>query len=72
MLMKNAIVLIDETDCQIPDDDARMAVVVVAVGPVSLDALTTVWRAVPRLWDPFFASLAVVINCRLSFATILT
>lgn len=27
---------------------------------------------VPLLWDPFFKSLAVVIICGLSFATILT
>ena len=42
------------------------------VRPVSLGVLTTVLGVVPLLWDPFFASLAVVIICGLSFATILT
>jgi multidrug efflux pump subunit AcrB len=76
MLIKNAIVLIDETDTQISDGKARMSAVVDAavsrVRPVSLGVLTTVLGVVPLLWDPFFKSLAVVIICGLSFATILT
>ncbi|MFK7752421.1 MAG: efflux RND transporter permease subunit [Sedimentitalea sp.] len=76
MLIKNAIVLIDETDTQIGDGKARMSAVVDAavsrVRPVSLGVLTTVLGVVPLLWDPFFKSLAVVIICGLSFATILT
>ena len=76
MLIKNAIVLIDETDSQIEAGKARMAAVVDAavsrVRPVSLGVLTTVLGVVPLLWDPFFKSLAVVIICGLSFATILT
>jgi multidrug efflux pump subunit AcrB len=42
------------------------------VRPVSLGVLTTVLGVIPLLWDPFFKSLAVVIICGLSFATILT
>ncbi len=76
MLIKNAIVLIDETDTQIINGKARMDAVVDAavsrVRPVSLGVLTTVLGVVPLLWDPFFKSLAVVIICGLSFATILT
>ncbi|WP_298296605.1 efflux RND transporter permease subunit [uncultured Litoreibacter sp.] len=76
MLIKNAIVLIDETDTQITDGKARMQAVVDAavsrVRPVSLGVLTTVLGVIPLLWDPFFKSLAVVIICGLSFATILT
>jgi multidrug efflux pump subunit AcrB len=76
MLIKNAIVLLDETDSQIAGGKARMAAVVDAavsrVRPVSLGVLTTVLGVVPLLWDPFFKSLAVVIICGLSFATILT
>lgn len=76
MLIKNAIVLIDETDSQIAQGKARMSAVVDAavsrVRPVSLGVLTTVLGVVPLLWDPFFRSLAVVIICGLSFATILT
>ena len=76
MLIKNAIVLIDETDTQISEGKERMSAVVDAavsrVRPVSLGVLTTVLGVVPLLWDPFFKSLAVVIICGLSFATILT
>ena len=76
MLIKNAIVLIDETDSQIGSGKARLqAVVDAAVSrarPVFLGVLTTVLGVIPLLWDPFFKSLAVVIICGLSFATILT
>lgn len=76
MLIKNAIVLIDETDSQIADGKERMQAVVDAavsrVRPVSLGVLTTVLGVIPLLWDPFFNSLAVVIIWGLSFATILT
>ncbi|MEO0401017.1 MAG: efflux RND transporter permease subunit [Pseudomonadota bacterium] len=76
MLIKNAIVLIDETDSQIGNGKARMlAVVDAAVSrfrPVLLGVLTTVLGVMPLLWDPFFQSLAVVIIFGLSFATLLT
>ncbi|MDE0033874.1 MAG: efflux RND transporter permease subunit [Deltaproteobacteria bacterium] len=76
MLIKNTIVLIDETDAQIAEGKARMAAVVDAavsrVRPVSLGMLTTVLGVTPLIWDPFFRSLAVVIICGLGFATVLT
>lgn len=76
MLIKNAIVLLDETDSQIGSGKARMSAVIDSavsrVRPVTLGVLTTVLGVVPLLWDPFFKSLAVVIICGLSFATILT
>ncbi|MFK7868061.1 MAG: efflux RND transporter permease subunit [Roseobacter sp.] len=76
MLIKNAIVLIDETDSQIASGKARMTAVVDAavsrVRPVVLGVLTTVLGVLPLLADPFFKSLAVVIVCGLSFATVLT
>ncbi|WP_299613394.1 efflux RND transporter permease subunit [uncultured Tateyamaria sp.] len=76
LLIKAAIVLIDETDSQIADGKPRMDAIVDAavsrVRPVALGVLTTVLGVVPLLWDPFFASLAVVIICGLSFATVLT
>lgn len=76
MLIKNAIVLIDQTDYEIKEGKPRMQAVVDAavsrVRPVSLGVLTTVLGVIPLLWDPFFKSLAVVIICGLSFATILT
>ena len=76
MLIKNAIVLIDETDYQIGEGKARFDAVIDAavsrVRPVSLGVLTTVLGVIPLLWDPFFNSLAVVIIFGLSFATVLT
>ncbi|GAB5509472.1 MAG: efflux RND transporter permease subunit VexD [Hyphomicrobiales bacterium] len=76
MLIKNAIVLIDETDSQISAGKERMQAVMDAavsrVRPVSLGVITTVLGVVPLLWDPFFQSLAVVIIFGLSFATLLT
>ncbi len=76
MLIKNAIVLIDETDSSISEGKARMDTVVDAavsrVRPVSLGMLTTVLGVTPLIWDPFFNSLAVVIICGLSSATALT
>ncbi|WP_319546276.1 efflux RND transporter permease subunit [Ruegeria conchae] len=76
MLIKNAIVLIDETDSQIASGKSRLQAVVdsavLRVRPVSLGVLTTVLGVMPLLWDPFFESLAVVIICGLSFATVLT
>ena len=76
MLIKNAIVLIDETDQQIqegkPRYDAILDSAVSRVRPVTLGVLTTVLGVVPLLWDPFFKSLAVVIIFGLTFATILT
>jgi len=76
MLIKNAIVLVDETDSQIADGKERLSAIIDAsvsrVRPVSLGVLTTVLGVVPLLWDPFFMSLAVVIIAGLSFATVLT
>ena len=65
MLIKNAIVLIDQTDLEISEGKARLSAVIDAsvsrVRPVSLGVLTTVLGVVPLIWDPFFKSLAVVI-----------
>ena len=76
MLIKNAIVLIDETDHQIHEGKARFDAVVDSavsrVRPVTLAVLTTVLGVIPLLWDPFFRSLAVVIITGLTFATVLT
>ncbi len=76
MLVKNAIVLIDETDLQIASGKEKFLAVTDAavsrVRPVSLGALTTVLGVAPLLWDPFFNSLSVVIIFGLTFATLLT
>lgn len=76
MLIKNAIVLIDEIDTQIRAGKERFLAVIDSatsrVRPVSMAALTTVLGMLPLLMDPFFASMSVAIMVGLTFATVLT
>ena len=76
MLMKNAIVLVDEIDHQIETGKEQAKALVEAsisrLRPVLLAAGTTSLGMVPLLWDPFFASMAVTIIGGLSFASLLT
>ncbi|MEM6913933.1 MAG: efflux RND transporter permease subunit, partial [Pseudomonadota bacterium] len=76
LLIKNAIVLVDEIDLQIgegvPRYDAVLAGSASRVRPVMMGALTTVLGVLPLMGDIFFRSMAVVIVFGLSFATILT
>ncbi|WP_018917417.1 efflux RND transporter permease subunit [Vreelandella zhanjiangensis] len=76
MLMKNAIVLVDEIDEQIRSGTARFTALVDAsisrLRPVFLAAGTTILGMIPLLWDAFFNSMAVTIMGGLLFASILT
>lgn len=76
MQIKNAIVLIDETDCQIRAGAAPFDAVVSSgvsrIIPVSMAAFTTVLGMLPLLQDAFFVPMAVTIMCGLSFAALLT
>lgn len=76
MLIKNAIVLINQIDLEIREGKDRFnAVVDSAVArarPVSLAAATTVLGVIPLLPDIFFSSMAVTIMAGLTFATVLT
>lgn len=76
MLMKNAIVLIDEINAQLDGGaepyDAIVMAGVSRLRPVSMAAMTTVLGMIPLLPDVFFASMAVTIMFGLSFATVLT
>ena len=76
MMIKNAVVLVDETDLQIREGKPRMSAVLDAavsrLRPVSMAAFTTVLGMIPLLPDVFFASLAVTIMGGLGFATVLT
>ena len=76
MLIKNAIVLIDEINCQIRSGKEPFAAVVDSgvsrVRPVSMAALTTVLGMIPLLADAFFVAMAVTIMFGLAFATVLT
>lgn len=76
MLIKNAVVLVDEIDRQIEDEVPRLTAIVEAsasrLRPVMMAAGTTVLGMVPLLFDPFFANMAVTIMGGLGFATLLT
>ncbi len=76
MLMKNAIVLVDEIDTQIAEDkdhyDAIIHASISRIRPVFLAAGTTILGMLPLINDAFFASMAVTIMGGLAFATLLT
>ncbi|MEM1379428.1 MAG: efflux RND transporter permease subunit [Pseudomonadota bacterium] len=76
LLIKNAIVLVDQIDIEIregkPRHDAVVDSAASRVRPVMMGALTTVLGVIPLFSDIFFASMAVVIAFGLSFATIIT
>ncbi len=76
MLIKNAIVLMDEANAlQAGGMKHYEAIVQSAVSrtrPVSMAALTTVLGMIPLLTDVFFKDMAIVIMFGLSFATVLT
>jgi multidrug efflux pump subunit AcrB len=76
MLIKNAIVLVDEIDLQIGKGiEPHQAIVdsgVSRMRPVMMAALTTVLGMLPLVVDAFFAAMAVTIMAGLTFATVLT
>ncbi|MFN4156726.1 MAG: efflux RND transporter permease subunit [Paracoccaceae bacterium] len=77
MLIKNAIVLVEEIDTQkteegLPQSRAIVVASVSRLRPVVLAAGTTILGMAPLLFDPFFASMAVTIMAGLGFASILT
>ena len=76
MMIKNAIVLIDEINLQLSEGKEPFHALIDSgtsrLRPVSMAALTTVLGMIPLLTDAFFASMAVTIMFGLTFATILT
>ena len=76
MLVKNAIVLVDQIDIERrAGKELTTAIVDSAVSrmlPVAMGALTTILGVLPLLADPFFRSMTVVIMFGLGFATVLT
>lgn len=76
MMVKNAIVLVDQADVEIRDGKPAYHAIIDAslsrARPVLLGALTTILGVAPLLVDPFFKSMAVTIMFGLLFATILT
>jgi multidrug efflux pump subunit AcrB len=76
MLIKNAIVLIDEINYQI-DVGTPLIPAIVDSGasrlrPVGMAASTTALGMIPLLFDAFFVSMAITIIAGLAFATLLT
>jgi len=76
MLIKNAIVLVDQIDTELatgkPGFEAIVDSGVSRLMPVSMAALTTILGMVPLLQDAFFVAMAVTIMFGLLFATVLT
>jgi multidrug efflux pump subunit AcrB len=76
MMIKNAIVLLDEVNVLLRDGTGRYDAVIRAalsrLRPVVLAAATTVLGVIPLLKDVFWIGLAVTIMAGLSFGTILT
>lgn len=76
MMIKNAIVLLDECNVQIAEGQDRYNAIVNAalsrLRPVFLAAATTVLGVIPLLQDVFWVGLSVTIMAGLSFGTFLT
>lgn len=76
MLIKNAIVLIDQIDVDLaagkPPFQAIVDSGVSRLIPVAMAAGTTIFGMLPLMTDAFFVSMAVTIMFGLGFATILT
>ncbi|WP_424973150.1 efflux RND transporter permease subunit [Dinoroseobacter sp. S76] len=77
MLIKNAIVLVEEIDTKkdeerLPQSQAIVEASISRLRPVILAAATTILGMVPLLSDTFFASMAVAIMAGLGFASVLT
>jgi multidrug efflux pump subunit AcrB len=76
MLIKNAIVLIDQIDLEMASGKPGMQAIIDSGAsrliPVAMAALTTILGMIPLLKDVFFVSMAVTIMFGLGFATVLT
>jgi multidrug efflux pump subunit AcrB len=76
MLIKNAVVLIDQIDLEIREGkdpyEAILDSSVSRLRPVTMAALTTVLGMLPLLTDVFFAGMSVTIMGGLTFGTVLT
>jgi multidrug efflux pump subunit AcrB len=76
LLIKNAIVLVDQIDFEINNGKARYAAIIDSaasrVRPVMMGTLTTVLGVLPLYLDAFFQSMSIVLIFGLLFATVLT
>jgi multidrug efflux pump subunit AcrB len=76
MLIKNAVVLIDEINLQLSEGKPPLTAIVDSgtsrLRPVAMAALTTALGMIPLIFDAFFVAMAVTIIFGLMFATVLT
>ena len=76
MMIKNAIVLLDQVNIEIAEGrkpyDAVLAAAVSRLRPVILAAATTVLGVAPLLQDVFWIGMAITIMFGLTFGTMLT
>jgi multidrug efflux pump subunit AcrB len=76
MVIKNAIVLVDEIDLRISEGGDKFDAIVKAsssrVRPVMMAALSTVLGMAPLLPDLFFQGMAVTIMAGLTIAAVIT
>jgi multidrug efflux pump subunit AcrB len=76
MLIKNAVVLIDQIDLEIREGKVPFQAIlessVSRLRPVMMAAITTVLGMIPLIFDAFFIGMAVTIMFGLTFATLLT
>jgi multidrug efflux pump subunit AcrB len=76
MMIKNAIVLLDQVDINLAEGkapyDALIEAAVSRLSPVVLAAATTVLGVIPLLQDPFWIGLAVTVMAGLTFGTVVT
>ena len=77
MVLKNAIVLIDQIDINLTKEgmapyDAIVNAAISRMRPVLLAALTTILGMSPLVTDPMYGSMSVTIMFGLLFATVLT
>ncbi len=76
MMIKNAIVLLDEVNINLANGMVQYDAVVIAalarLRPVVLAAATTVLGVIPLLQDVFWVGMAITIMAGLAFGTVLT
>ena len=76
LMIRNAVVLLDECNVQLSSGIGRYEAVVQAavsrLRPVNLAGMTTVLGAIPLLKDVFWIGLAVTIMAGITFGTLLT
>lgn len=76
MMIKNAVVLLDEINIQVTAGKEQLAAIldstISRVRPVMMASLTTILGMFPLLWDDMFKSMAVSIMFGLLIGTIIT